>query len=333
MIMIRKEKMTDTELRWGLLSTAHINRVVIPPLMQSKRNHLVAVASRNKQKADAYAAEWKIPKTYGAYEELLSDPEIDVIYNPLPNSMHAAWTIKALEAGKHVLCEKPLATKLEDVDAIISAANKTGKVVAEAFMYRHHPQTLKVKELIKQNAIGKVVLMRGAFTFNLTNQRDIRMNPALGGGSIWDVGCYPISYARFMYGLEPFQVLGFQVDSSTGVDLSFSGEMKFLGDMVAQFQSSFWSPSYNRFEIFGEKGQIIIPEPFKPGRKEKFSLFQNGAEKEIETESGDLYEGEIEDIADAILNHKPPRISLADSRNNVRTIVNLLESAKTGAVV
>jgi xylose dehydrogenase (NAD/NADP) len=325
--------MTDTELRWGILSTAHINRSLIPPLRESKRNRLVAIASRDKQKAAAYASEWKIPKAFGAYEELLSDPEIDVVYNPLPNSLHAAWTVKALEAGKHVLCEKPLATTLDDIDAITAAASKTGKVVAEAFMYRHHPQTLKVKELVKEGAVGKVVMMRGVFTFSLTNLRDIRMNPGLGGGSIWDIGCYPISYARFMYGLEPIQVFGFQVDSPTGVDQSFSGEMRFLGDAVAQFQSSFWSPSYTLFEIFGDKGRIVIPEPFKPGKKEKFYLFQNGNEKEIEVNSGDLYEGEIEDMADAILNNKPPRISLADSRSNVRTILNLLASAKTGAPI
>jgi D-xylose 1-dehydrogenase (NADP+, D-xylono-1,5-lactone-forming) len=325
--------MTDTELRWGLLSTAHINRALIPPLFGSKRNHLVAVASRDKQKAAAFATEWKIPKAFGAYEEMLADPNIDVIYNPLPNSLHAAWTIKALEAGKHVLCEKPLATTLEDVDAITAAASKTGRVVAEAFMYRHHPQTLKVKELVKQGAIGKVVMMRGIFSFSLTNLRDIRMNPGLGGGSIWDIGCYPISYARYLYGLEPFQVFGFKVDGPTGVDQSFTGEMRFLGDVVAQVQSSFWSPEYNSFEVFGDKGRIVIPAPFKPGRSAKFSLFQNGSEKEIEIKSGDLYEGEIEDIADAILNHKPPRISLADSRNNVRAILNLLESAKIGSPV
>jgi len=325
--------MTDTQLRWGILSTAHINRSLIPPLKESKRNRLIAVASRDKQKAAAYSSEWKIPKAYGAYEELLSDPEVDVIYNPLPNSLHAAWTVKALEAGKHVLCEKPLATTLDDVDAITAAASKTGKVVAEAFMYRHHPQTLKVKELVKGGAVGKVVMMRGVFTFSLTNLQDIRMNPDLSGGSIWDIGCYPISYARFMYGLEPIQVFGFQVEGPTGVDQSFSGEMRFLGDVVAQFQSSFWSPSYTLFEIFGDKGRIVIPEPFKPGSNEKFYLFQNGNEKEIEVKSGNLYEGEIEDMADAILNNKPPRISLAESRNNVRTILNLLASAKTGAPI
>ncbi len=325
--------MTDTPLRWGLLSTAHINQSLIPPLKESKRNQLAAVASRNLQKAETYAAEWKIPKAYGTYEELLSDPEVDVIYNSLPNSLHAAWTVKALEAGKHVLCEKPIATTLEDMDAITDAALKTGKVVAEAFMYRHHPQTLRVKELVKGGAIGKVVMMRGVFTFKLTNQRDIRLNPRLGGGSIWDIGCYPISYARFIYGLEPIKVFGFQVNSSTGVDQSFSGEMRFLGDAVAQFQSSFWSPSYTLFEIFGDKGHIVIPEPFKPGSSETFYLYQNDNVKEIEINSGNLYEGEIEDMADAILNNKPTRISLADSQNNVRTILNLLESAKTGAPI
>ena len=325
--------MPDIQLRWGLLSTAHINRSLIPPLKESKRNQLIAVASRDQQKAEAYASEWKIPKAFGTYEELLSDPEVDVIYNPLPNSLHAAWTVKALEAGKHVLCEKPLATTLDDVDAIIAAANKTGKVVAEAFMYRHAPQTLKVKELVNGGAIGKVVMMRGVFSFSLTNPQDIRLDPGLGGGSIWDIGCYPISYARFICAQEPIQVFGLQVDSPTGVDQNFSGEMRFPGDVVAQFQSSFGSPYFTFFEIFGDKGRIAIPVPFKPGASEKFYMFQNGNEKEIEVKSGHLYNGEIEDMADAILDHKPARISLDDSRNNVRAILNLLESAKTGAPV
>ncbi len=315
------------ELRWGLLSTAHINRAVIPHLRNSPRNRLVTVASRTIDKARSYAAEWKIDNALGSYEELLADPEIDVIYNPLPNSMHAEWTVKALEAGKHVLCEKPLATTLADVDAIISAAKRTGKVVAEAFMYRHHPLTLKARELVASGEIGKIVMMRGVFTFNLTNMNDVRMNASLGGGSIWDIGCYPISYARSIYASEPVQVFGQQVASDTGVDESFSGEMLFPGNVLAQIQCSFNSPAYRHFEVYGDKGRLEISNPFTPSPKEKISLVQDGKVREIEINSGDLYAGEIEDMADVILDHKQPRISLSDSRNNVRTIIAMLESA------
>ena len=155
--------MTNKTLHWGLLSTARINRALIPPLRVSKRNQLLAVGSRSQESADAYAREWKIPRAHGSYEALLSDPEIDVIYNPLPNHLHAAWTIKAVEAGKHVLCEKPLALSVEEVDAIQSAARNHGCVVAEAFMYRHHPQTLKVQEMVKSGSLGTLKLIRGSF--------------------------------------------------------------------------------------------------------------------------------------------------------------------------
>ena len=321
--------MTD-KLRWGLLSTAHINRAVIPPLKTSKRNLLVAVASRTLEKAQKYASEWKIEKSLGSYEELLADPQIDVIYNSLPNSMHAEWTVKALEAGKHVLCEKPMTTTLEDMDAIIRASQKTGKVAAEAFMYRHHPQTLKVRELVAAGEIGKVVMMRGIFTFRLTNMADVRMDPALGGGSIWDLGCYPISYARSIYAQEPEVLFGRQVLSKSGVDAVFSGEMYFPGEVLAQVQCSFRSPRFTRFEVFGDQGRLIITEPFIPSPKENIIVVHGDSQKEIAIESGDLYAGEIEDMADVILEHKAQRISLADSRNNVRAILGLLESARSG---
>jgi len=208
--------MTDKPLQWGFLSTANINEALIAPLRVSERNRLAAVASRSQDRADGYAKKWNIPKTYGTYESLLADPEVDVIYNPLPNHMHAEWTIKALEAGKHVLCEKPFALTVADVDSMIAAANRTGKVLAEAFMYRHHPQTLKVKELVDGGAIGRLQLIRGSFTFNIDHEVDIRLDPATGGGAIWDVGCYPISYSRLIAGTEPVEVYGRQVIGKSG---------------------------------------------------------------------------------------------------------------------
>ncbi len=153
--------MTKTKLKWGLLSTAHINRALIPVLQASKRNELAAVASRSQSTADAYAGEWRIPRAHGSYEALLADPEIDVIYNSLPNHLHAEWTIKALQAGKHVLCEKPMALTVDELNRMEAASKHSGKVLAEAFMYRHHPQTLKVKELVDSGALGDLQLIKG----------------------------------------------------------------------------------------------------------------------------------------------------------------------------
>jgi xylose dehydrogenase (NAD/NADP) len=321
------------KLKWGLLGTARINRAVIPPLQSSKRNRLMGVASRDAVKASAYSGEWKIPWAYGSYEAMLGDPEIDVVYISLPNSLHAEWTIKALRAGKNVLCEKPLATSMEQMDAIIQAASESGKQVAEAFMNRHHPQTLKAAELVAEGAIGQLLLMRGVFSFNLTNQEDIRNNASLDGGCLWDIGCYPISYARTMAGAEPVEAFGWQVTGESGVDRSFSGVLRFPGEVLAQVQASFNTPSFARFELFGERGNLTIPSPYRPSKKESIILVKDENKHSIAIKSKDLYSYEVENMADAILDGKPPRISLADSRGNLAAILALLESAKTGASV
>jgi predicted dehydrogenase len=321
---------TNKTLNWGLLSTARINNALIPPLRASKRNRLLAVASRSQEHAEAYAREKKISRAHGSYEALLADPEIDVIYNPLPNHLHAEWTIKAVEAGKHVLCEKPLALSVQEVDAIRAAARTHGRLVAEAFMYRHHPQTLKVQELVKNGSFGTVKLIRGSFSFMLTRQGDVRLDPAMGGGSIWDVGCYPISYARSALGQNPLEVFGQQVTGPTGIDETFAGQMRFANDVLMQFDCSFVIPFHAFMEIVGSEGNLNIPSPFKPGENEKIYLTRNGKTETIRVKGQELYIGEVEDMADAILLGKEPRISLEDSRANVQTITSLLESARTG---
>jgi len=315
-------------LRWALLCTARINRALIPPLRASQRNVLTTVASRDPSKAEAYAREWNIPRALGSYEALLADPDVDVIYNPLPNSLHAEWTIKALRAGKHVLCEKPLTTKTTEVDAVIQVAQETGRVVAEAFMYRHHAQTLKVKELVDSGVLGKLRLIRGAFTFNLTRSGDVRLNPALDGGSIWDVGCYPISYARTMVGAEPVEVFGWQTIGTARVDEMFTGQMRFAEGVFAQFDCGFRAPYRAEMELVGSEASLRVPNPFKPGKNEKIYLNRGGEIEAIRIKGQELYLGEVEDMADAVLLGKPPRISLADSRANVATIVALLRSAQ-----
>ncbi|HKG53840.1 MAG TPA: Gfo/Idh/MocA family oxidoreductase [Anaerolineales bacterium] len=323
--------MTNKVLNWGLLSTARINDALIPPLRASKRNHLLAVASRTQEAAEKYAREKKIPRAHGSYESLLADPEIDVIYNPLPNHLHAEWTIKAVEAGKHVLCEKPLALNVEEVDAMQAAARKHTRVVAEAFMYRHHPQTLKVQELVRSGSLGTVKLVRGSFTYVLSREEDIRLlDPAMGGGSIWDVGCYPISYARTVIGTNPLDVFGWQVTGPTGIDETFVGQMRFSEDILTQFDCSFVIPSHTFMEIVGSEGTLNIPTPFKPNENEKIYLTRGDKTETIKIKGQELYLGEVEDMADAILLGREPRISLEDSRANVKVITSLLESARTG---
>ena len=317
-------------LNWGLLSTARINRALIPPLRVSKRNQLLAVGSRSQASAEGYAREWKIPRAHGSYEALLADPEIDVIYNPLPNHLHTEWTIKAVEAGKHVLCEKPLALSVDEVDAVQQAARKHGRVVAEAFMYRHHPQTLRVQELARNGSIGTLKLIRGSFSYVLNHEGDVRLDPAMGGGSIWDVGCYPISYARTVVGESPREVFGWQVIGPTGIDETFVGQMQFAGNVLAQFDSSFVIPLHWFMEIIGSEGTLNIPNPFKPGINEKIYLTRGDKTETIKIKGQELYIGEVEDVADAILLGKEPRISLNDSRVNVGMISALLESARIG---
>jgi predicted dehydrogenase len=199
----------------------------------------------------------------------------------------------------------------------------------EAFMYRHHPQTLKVKELVESGAIGKLQLIRGSFTFKIADEGDVRLNSSLGGGSIWDVGCYPISYARLIAGAEPVEVFGWQnTGAGSGVDESFFGQMRFPNEVHAQFDCGFRSPQRTHIELVGDKGNITVKTPFTPRLNEEI-IVTNGDEKRIITTPGeDLYLGEVENMADAILDGKPPRMSLADSRNNVALILALLRSAK-----
>lgn len=322
--------MSNQNISWGLLSTANINQAIIEPLRVSDRNHLAAVASRSQDKADAYAKEWDIPKAFGSYEEMLADMDIDVIYNSLPNSLHAEWTIKAAKAGKHVLCEKPIALSIEEIDAIKTASIDANVVIAEAFMYRHHPQSRLVKQLVDDGKIGDLQLILGSFSFYLGRKDDIRLDPVMGGGSIWDIGCYPISFARYIVGEEPLQVFGWQVSNDLGVDMTFSGQMRFENDVLVQFDSSFRAPLRMHIEIIGTKGVIFVPNPFKPDHGDTVILQLMGQTEEIPIPDYPLYLGEVEDMADAILESKPNLISLDDSRGNVNTIVSLLKSAKEG---
>lgn len=321
-------------LHWGLLSTARINSAVIPPIRLSQRSELVGVASRDHAKAEAYAQAHDLPRAYGTYEAMLADPAINVIYNPLPNHLHAEWTVKAAEAGKHVLCEKPLALTVTEVDRVMAAARANNVIVAEAFMYKHHPQTLKVLDLLKNKPIGDLLAIKGAFTFDLSPRpTDIRWMPDMGGGSIWDVGCYPISFTRLIAQAEPIEVFGYQMTSPSGVDEVFVGQMRFANGLLAQFESGFRSPYRTWMEVVGTRGSLYVASPFKPADRGFIALNYGDRSEQIEVNAGHLYQGEIEDMESTVLDGKPQRIPLTDSRNNVALILACLESARTGQVV
>jgi D-xylose 1-dehydrogenase (NADP+, D-xylono-1,5-lactone-forming) len=323
------------KLRWGLLSTARINRAVIPPIRSSKRSELIAVASRETAKAEAYAKDWEIPRAYGSYAALLADPSIDAVFISLPNSLHVDWAVKCAEAGKQVLCEKPLALTTAEVDRMIDAARWNKVVIAEAFMYQHHPQTIKVLEMLKNEPIGEVLLIKGAFTFNLAKIRpdDVRMFPELGGGSIWDLGCYPISYTRLIAQAEPIEVFGWQVTGKSGVDEVFTGQLHFANGLLAQFDCGFRTPYRMALEIVGTNGSIELDHAYRPEGNNWIKLNRGDQVELIQSPEKNLYLGEIEDIEAAALDGQPQRISLEWSRGNVAVITALLESARTGKVV
>jgi predicted dehydrogenase len=315
-------------LRWGLLGTARINRAVIAPLHSSKKSQLVAVASRSQEKASAYAAQWGIPRFFPSYEAMLSDTEIDVVYISLPNSLHAEWSIKAMQMGKHVLCEKPLTVSLQEVDAVIDTAKATGMVIAEAFMYRHHPQTFLVKQMVDDGQIGLLQLARGSFCYTNIRPNDVRFDPSLGGGCLWDVGCYPIGYSCYVIGTPPSEVYGRQVTSPSGVDVLYAGQLQFPGGVISQFECSFITEYKVEMVITGDRGRITIPEPYKPGKSTRISLQLDQKEKIINIKGQELYQGEISDLENAVLDGAPQRISLVESREIIRTIEALYQSSR-----
>ncbi len=325
--------MTTRTLNWGLLSTARINRALITPLRASERNRLLAVASRTKPAAEEYARQWEIPRAHESYEALLADPDIDVIYNSLPNHLHAEWSIKAMQAGKHVLCEKPIALTLPEIDEMNSVSRETGMVLAEAFMYRHHPQTLKVLEMVASGVLGQIKILRGAFSFTFNREDNYRNDASRGGGSLWDVGCYPVSFARTIAGAAPVEVFGQQTTGRKNIDETFVGQIKFQNGVYAHFDSSFTIPFQYFMEIAGTEGILFIPEAFKPGLNTQISLTREGKTEIIDVAGRELYIGEVEDMADAVLEGKPTRISLEDSRANTATLLGLYKSARTGRPV
>ncbi len=325
-----------SKVRWGLLSTANINRRLIPAIRASQRGELVAVASRSAEKAAAYAAEWEIPQVFGGYDAMLESGEVDAVYISLPNHLHAEWSIRAMEAGVHVLCEKPFAITVPEVDAMIAASRRTGCTLAEAFMYRHHPQTKIAGEWVRAGRLGEISVVRGVFNFDLGGDRkNVRMIPEFGGGSLWDVGCYPMSIAQFLMGGPPERVSGMQWRGPSDIDETFVGQMQYSGGRIAQFTCSFRTPFFSQAEVIGTQGRLLITRPFI-GMDDGRGMFfypEEGEVVEVYVSEKELYLGEVEDLHRAILDNEPTYLTLEESRNHVRTLLALYEAARTRQVV
>jgi predicted dehydrogenase len=324
-------------VRWGLLSTARINRSLIPAIRASKQGELTAVASRDLEKSRSYAREWNIPEAFGSYEDMLNSNKIDVVYISLPNHLHAEWSVKALRAGKHVLCEKPFAITTEEVDQMITASRESGCMLAEAFMYRHHPQTKLVGEWVHSGKLGDISLVRAVFNFAMTNPSgNVRMVPDYGGGSLWDVGIYPLSYAQYIMGEAPEWVAASQWIGGSGVDESFAGLLTYSGNRVAEISCSFRTPFHTALEVFGTQGRLLVTRPFTrldgPDREMIFYPAE-GKPQKIRVPKKETYLGEVEDMNTAILTGSPAYIRLEESLNHVRTAQALYRAARSGQTV
>jgi xylose dehydrogenase (NAD/NADP) len=316
-------------LRWGLLSTARINRRLIPAIRAVERAELAAVASRSHDRAEAYAREWDIPRAHGSYEALLDDPGIEVVYISLPNSFHAEWTVRAARAGKHVLCEKPLCLSTAECDEIMAAADSAGVVVAEAVMYLYHPLLRKAQQLVKGGALGQITLVRGAFTFFLDRLNDVRWRPELGGGALWDVGSYPVSFIRWIAG-EPEEVFGWQTLSASGVDMTFAGLLRYDNGILGLFDSGFRQQFRVQAEVTGTEGTLVLERPYPITSDSRLVLYQDFEEEEIAQAASDAYQYEVKSLTDAVLEGVPLPVPLDLSRAGVATLTALYESARRG---
>lgn len=316
-------------IRWGILGTARINRRVIPAMRLARRSELVAIASRDLNRAVTYAREWSIPRASAGYQTLLDDPGIDAVYIPLPNTDHVPWTLAAIAAGKHVLCEKPLALHPADVDRIAIAAAAAKVVVEEGFMYRHEPMTSRVLSLVGSGAIGTVRAIMSGFTFALDEAPNIRLDPAIGGGSLWDVGSYPVTYAQLIAGREPTVVFGTAQWNPSGVDDQFMGMLRFDGGTTANIYAGFRAAYRTWLEILGSDGGLTVPNPFRPGPLETLELERGGAVERIAVAgSAEIFVREVEDFEASVLDGAPSIVSLAESRRTAATLASLYAAAR-----
>ena len=316
---------------WGVISTARINRLVLEGAAQSDAVDVVAVGSRNLARGEKFAREHGIETVHGSYEALLEDDSVEAVYIPLPNSMHVDWSVRALDAGKHVLCEKPLSRRPEEVERAFDAARAADRLLMEAFMWRHNPQTFRVSELIAEGAIGEVRLVRASFSFHLEDPTNVRMLPDLDGGSLMDVGCYCVSGSRLFAGGEPERAFSTAV-TRNGVDVRFAGTLAFAGDVLATFDCGFDVTGRHDLEVVGTEGSLYLRDPWhcrKPG-------IERRADGEVETIAiapANSYRLELEDMSRAIRDGGEPLLGRDDAVGQARAIEALYRSAERGSAV
>ena len=322
------------KVRWGILSTAKIGREkVIPAIQHGELCEVVAIASRQKEDAEKEAVRLNIPKAYASYEELLADSDIDAVYIPLPNHLHIEWTIKAMQAGKHVLCEKPIGLSSAEAEKLFETSKQYPKVkVMEAFMYRFHPQWVKAKDLIKEGKIGELKTIHSFFSYYNADPTNIRNQRDKGGGGMMDIGCYNISLSRFIFNDEPTKVLGLaEYDPQSGVDRLASGILQFSKG-TSTFTCSTQLIPYQRVIIFGTDARIEIEIPFNapPDKPTKLWLHSKGGTEEMMFDVVDQYTLEADAFAKAILENTSVPTSLQDAVNNMKVIEAIFESSKEG---
>lgn len=325
-----------SKIRWGILSTAKIAREkVIPATQASETGVVAAIASRDLAQAQAVAKQLGIDKAYGSYDELLADADIDAVYNPLPNHHHVPWTMRAIEAGKHVLCEKPIAMSAGEAKALLDFAADRPQKVMEAFMYRFHPQWITARQLANDGSIGQLRTIHTDFSYFNDDPRNIRNKLEMGGGALMDIGCYPISLSRFIYGTEPLAVLGkIERHSETQCDCVTSAIMEFEAGSSTFTCSTLRAP-YQRVNIFGTTGRIEIEIPFNapPDRPCRMWLQTGGMNEKIEENLFDIcdqYTLQADAFGRAILENRPVPTPLADAVANMRVIERVFTSAESG---
>ncbi len=328
-----------SELRWGVLSTAKIARTaVIPALRRAARCRLVALASRDEAKGREVARQFEIPRVYGSYEALLADPEVDAVYIPLPNHLHVEWSIAALRAGKHVLCEKPLALTAADAERVVAEAERAGRRLMEAFMYRLHPSWQAVVDLVAGGRIGRLTAVQSWFSFYNDDPTNIRNVAAYGGGALYDIGCYGVNLSRLLFGGEPDAVEAAIVrDPATGVDVLSSAILRF-GSGQATFTCSIRVEPDQRVHIYGTEGRISIGIPFNipPDRETEVFLTKGGDPpvaphtEVLRFPPADAYAVEAERFAAAILDGTPTPVPPEDAVANLRVLERIFAAAEGG---
>jgi predicted dehydrogenase len=315
-------------LRLALLSTANINEKLAAGARQAEGVELVAIGSRDPARARAQAGELDVPRALGSYEEVLEDPGVDAVYIPLPNSLHVEWSVRALEAGKHVLCEKPLSRHPDEVERAFDAADRSGRLLAEAFMWRHHPQALRLRELAAE--LGGVRLVRSAFSFPLPAGENVRWDEELEGGALMDVGCYCVSGIRLLLG-EPDEVSAYSVGD--GVDSRMVGALRFASGALAHFDCGFDLAMRDELEVVGERGSLFLDDPWHSRRPVIARRDADGATTEIEVEPADPYGAQLEAFARACAHEEPHPFGRDDAVGQARAIAALYESADSGRAV